>query len=250
MKQRVIIRWVLPRLLKAVTAWRVALREKIGAGSEFSSWWYFISMWDLQHVVWVRDFIAGQHQFEPFKQYKFTNEIIQVWSYLDRLMIHLILQIIRPTFKHIISPLCTHLVGPSAVKTVTRQIKAALGSGQYNYYLRVDIKSYYKSINHRLLIKQLEQHFMDPILLRYLKDIVTIGIDYGGNILLPASGIPVRSSLSPFFGALYLSELDQAFTKRKGVFYLRYMDDIIILTKTKRLSLPWGELCGDANPAR
>ena len=40
--------------------------------------------------------------------------------------------------------------------------------------------------------------------------------------------------MSPFFGALYLSPLDAAFESMKGVFYLRYMDDLIILTQTKR----------------
>ena len=43
----------------------------------------------------------------------------------------------------------------------------------------------------------------------------------------------MRSSLSPFFGALYLKSLDEAFSNRDNVFYVRYMDDIFILFKTK-----------------
>ena len=33
----------------------------------------------------------------------------------------------------------------------------------------------------------------------------------------------MRSSLSPFFGALYLKPLDEAFSNRDNVFYVRYM---------------------------
>jgi hypothetical protein len=45
------------------------------------------------------------------------------------------------------------------------------------------------------------------MMLKYLEDIVTIGIDVNANIHLPTKGVPLRSSLSPFFGALYLKEL-------------------------------------------
>ena len=90
------------------------------------------------------------------------------------------------------------------------------------------------NIDHKILINQLTKHFHDPILLQYLRDIITIGVDKNTQVFLPNQGIPRQSALSPFFGALYLSELDEAFTKRKGFFYLRYMDDILILVETKR----------------
>jgi RNA-directed DNA polymerase len=110
-----------------------------------------------------------------------------------------------------------------------------LGFIRSYYCLRVDIRSYYASINHRLLIKQLTKHFDDPIIRKYLADIVTVGVDCGGQVILPTQGIPRQCALSPFFGALYLSALDKAFTQQhQGYFYLRYMDDIIILAETKR----------------
>ena len=39
---------------------------------------------------------------------------------------------------------------------------------------------------------------------------------------------------SPFFAALYPKPCDQAFTNREGVFCVRYMDDGVLLVKTKR----------------
>ena len=83
-------------------------------------------------------------------------------------------------------------------------------------------------------MQQITQNFADPVILRYLQNIITVAVDVGGNVYLPKLGIPRQSALSPFFGALYLSDLDKAFTNRPGIFYLRYMDDIIILTETKR----------------
>jgi len=49
-----------------------------------------------------------------------------------------------------------------------------------------------------------------------------------GQVFLPTQGIPLSSSLSPFFGAVYLTPLDDAFAQCDGIFYPRYMDDVVI----------------------
>jgi vesicle coat complex subunit len=59
-------------------------------------------------------------------------------------------------------------------------------------------------------------------------------LDKDGILFSPTVGIPIRSSLSPFFSALYLSPLDKAFENKNGIFYIRYVDDIIILTETEK----------------
>jgi len=48
-------------------------------------------------------------------------------------------------------------------------------------------------------------------------------------------GLCAGGSLSPLLGALYLSPLDAAFNEMgEGILYRRYMDDFVILTKTRR----------------
>ena len=59
-------------------------------------------------------------------------------------------------------------------------------------------------------------------------------IDRGGWYEHPKKGIPIRSSLSGFFAALYLKPLNNAFDLRDDLFYCRYNDDILILCQTKR----------------
>ena len=221
-------------ILARANIWHQTIRRRLSAIDEKSNWWLFAPFWKSRINFWLKNFIAGKHQFTPMMQYKFTDGIVRVWSYLDRLIMHLLLEHIKPTFKHIISPLCLHLTGPSVIKQATAQIKAALNSGRYHYVMRADIKSYYASINHKILLNQICQNFNDPIALKYLHDIITIAVDYGGQVFLPTEGIPRQSPLSPFFGALYLSALDKAFTNKKGIFYLRYMDDCVILIENQR----------------
>ena len=129
--------------LKAAAVWYEAMCKRLDMIDEHSSWWLFAPFWQVKIKHWLENFIAGKHQFTPMMQYKFTDGVIRVWSYLDRLIMHLLLKHIKPTFKHIISPLCLHLAGPSAIKGATARIKAALSSGRYHYAIRADVKSYY-----------------------------------------------------------------------------------------------------------
>ena len=226
--------WYIFDLSKKANTWFKQMRKSMRTTGDHSLWWSFVWDWPSNITTELKDFRSGHHQFSPMMQYDFEDEVTQVWSYRDRLMLHLILRIIKPTFKHVISPLCMHLDGPSAIKQITQDIKTALNFGDYNYFLRLDIRSYYASIDHRILLDQLLQNYDDPRLRHYFDAIVTTGIDCGGQVILPKKGIPLRSSLSPFFGALYLNALDRAFENRKGIFYRRYQDDIIILVSNKR----------------
>ena len=214
--------------------WKRRFAHYVGLASEKSRWWAFAHAFGTSAQKWILDLKSGNHQFGPLKQITFGSESVRIWSYLDRLMVHLLHQTIKPTFKHIISDRCTHLKGPSVIKGITQELTDACRSGEYHYFCRMDIKSYYASIDHKILLAQIKDNYDDPIVLKYLEDIITTGIDVNGNVILPQKGIPLRSSLSPFFGALYLDKLDRAFEKNNSMFYYRYMDDIIVLAKTER----------------
>lgn len=220
-------------LLPVAQQWIIALRQRKAAVSAKSvTWWNFLIHSHKGLSLWLRAFTNGHYTFSPMLRYRFFEETMQIWGYQDRLMVYLLLRLLRNTFKHVIGKSCMSTHGPAAIKPVTRDIKTALTSGNYHYVLRIDIKSYYASIDKTILLQQLNQHYHDPIVLHYFEAIVNHVVDDGGYVYMPERGIPLRSSLSPFFGALYLTPLDEAFASM-DVFYRRYVDDIIILVKSK-----------------
>ena len=226
-------RWQLGQLCQQARQWFLRTKKQKKAVSEKSPWWSFAFDFSRTLTLWATCFVEGSHQFSPLKTYRFPGEVVQVWEYLDKLFVHLMYDILKPTFKAVISTRCYHLKGPSVIRSITQQIKRALSSGEYHYVIRLDIKSYFASIDHKILLQQIEANYDDPKLKKYLRDIITIGIDQDGVIALPKKGIPIRSSLSPFFGALYLKPLDQAFEDRTGAVCWRFMDDVLILFKTQ-----------------
>ncbi len=165
--------------------------------------------------------------------YIMPEEGVQAWGYQDTLFVRTLFEVLKPTFKKIISPHCTHLDGPSSVQKSLQWVHNALATGRYRYFMRLDIAGFYSSVQHKILIEQLKKHFHDPKALGYLEQIITIPVIKNADVRLPTQGLPRRSSLSPALGAVYLFELDRTFENRKGIFYLRYLDDIILLCESK-----------------
>jgi len=210
------------------------LRTRRKTAAENSPWWPFIHTAEQNLPNQITNFIAGKYKFEPMVTYNMPDETMLVWQYADRLMVRLLLQIIKPVFQYIISDKCFHLKGPNGVKEAISWVEKGLSLDSYRYFLRIDIKSYYASIDREILTKQISSTFNDPRLINYLSDTVNIPVLNNAAITLPSTGIARRNSLSPFYGALYLSPVDKYFEKIKGIFYVRYMDDFVILTKTKK----------------
>ena len=139
----------------------------------------------------------------------------------------------KSTFKHVMNPNCYHLIGPTGVKYATQRIKQVLQEHKPNYFLRVDIKSFYCSIPHFKLIQDIQKYYDDPKVLAMLERIITNPIDAPYGYKNPVHGIALDGPLSQFFSGLYLKSLDDAFLNA-DVNYFRFQDDVLILCKTKR----------------
>lgn len=210
------------------------LRERQGYADERSSWWIFWHTALRELPSKVIAFVAGRYVFSPMLKYRTPEETVLVWRYMDKLFVRVLLLIIKPVFPYIISPQVFHLQGPTGVKKAIDYVKKGITQQRYRYCFRIDIKSYYASMNHSTLINQLSNVFKDERLSHYFRSIITAAHMEDGVVTIPTQGIARRSSLSPVFGAVYLSPLDEAFAERKGILYARYMDDVILLTETKR----------------
>ncbi len=125
------------------------------------------------------------------------------------------------------------LDGPTGVKNATQKIREVLQKEQPKYFIRADIKSFYKSIPHYKLIQDIKKYYDDPKLISMLQNIVKNPIDTPYGYKNPYHGIALRGPLSQFLSGIYLKPLDDTFN-HADVTYLRYQDDILILCKTKR----------------
>ena len=129
-----------------------------------------------------------------------------------------------------ISPRCTHVKGHGGAKAAVRQVWAGLAGNRF--VLRTDVKSYYASIDHLLLLDQLAAFIEDRRVLNLLGQYMRRTAERGGVFWDYQKGISLGCPLSPLMGALFLTCLDQRMAK-SGLFYVRFMDDILVLSPTR-----------------
>jgi len=181
----------------------------------------------------IQSMIDGTYDPRCLKRLYFSDEVVDQLHLTDRILQHILLKQLKPTFKHVINPNCHHLLGPSGVRTATQRIKQALQEGQAKYVLRVDIRSYYASICHFRLLRDIREYYHDPKIIAMLENIITNPIETARGQRNTGYGIALRGPLSQFLGALYLKPLDDALSQMQ-ILYVRYNDDVIALCKTKR----------------
>ena len=99
-----------------------------------------------------------------------------------------------------------------------------------DYYLRLDIQSYFPSINHKILMRILRRTIRQNILLKLIEDALKTptGSQIKGS--MPSNnGVPQGLSISNILSSLYLADIDQKFGELDGVNYFRFVDDILII---------------------
>ena len=105
---------------------------------------------------------------------------------------------------------------------------AALARANYftqyqDWFLKLDIRKFFDSVDHEVLKTQLARIFKDRQFLRILEKIID---SYAVN---PGRGLPIGNLTSQYFANHYLTGLDH-FTKEilRVKSYVRYMDDLVL----------------------
>jgi RNA-directed DNA polymerase len=94
------------------------------------------------------------------------------------------------------------------------------------------VKSYYASIDHEIFMEQLRDKTPDKIVLKLIWQYLSHAVYQDGIYKQVATGICLGCPLSPLMAAVYLEPLD-SHMEASGVFYTRFMDDWVALTKTR-----------------
>jgi hypothetical protein len=116
--------------------------------------------------------------------------------------------------------------GQRGAKAAVRAVDETLPD--FPFVLRSDVKSYYASLDHELLLAQLRDAIADPRLLTLLEQYVRRTIYQDGLYRDVTQGISLGCPLSPLIAALYLQPLDERL-EATGLFYARFMDDWVVL---------------------
>jgi len=151
----------------------------------------------------------------------------------DRLLHHAIYRQLYPFFdKTFIFDSYSCRLDKGAHRAINRFnrffLKASRNNTKTCWVLKGDIKNFFASINHEILINILKDYISDENIIRLLTQVVnSFHVENG-------KGLPLGNLTSQLFANIYLNEFDR-FVKHKikAKFYIRYADDFVILSDDK-----------------
>lgn len=163
--------------------------------------------------------------FDKFDSGKIRT-IYKLPYYPDRIVHWAIMQVLEPIIVNTFTiNTCASIPGRGIHKALMLEDKYLKSDPEgTKYCLKLDIKKFFPSVDHDILIKMLYRKFKDPELLDLLEGIIR-SVD---------SGLPIGNYLSQYLANFYLAYFDHWLKEKKKVkYYIRYMDDIVIYSSNK-----------------
>ena len=185
-------------------------------------------LWEIR-----RELESGAYAWGPFHRFWVNDpkrREIRAAPFRDRVVHHALFNVLDPIFRRgfiadsyaCIPGRGTHL----AVQRYRAFVRARSGRG---YRVQGDIKHYFASVDHSVLLERLRRRIGDARLLTLLDTLVTHGADRSGR------GMPIGSLTSQLFANVYLDALDHFVKEYLRVrHYLRYMDDFLLLAADRK----------------
>lgn len=184
-----------------------------------------------------RDLRAGTYQHGGYTHFKISDpkpRDIHKASVRDRLVHHALYRQLYPLFDRIfITDSYSCREGKGTHKAIHRfrafAYKVSKNDTKTCWVLKCDIRKFFASIDHLVLLNLLREHIADVRIISLLSNI--IGSFNSGT---PCKGLPLGNLTSQLLVNIYMNEFDQ-FVKRslKIKHYIRYADDFVILSNDK-----------------
>jgi len=149
----------------------------------------------------------------------------------DRVVQAALLNVLEPIFERDFAQHSYGFRPGRGCKDALRRVDALLKEG-YHFVVDADLKSYFDTIPHDLLMARLREKIADTAVLSLVDSFLHQRVMDTAKGWTPETGTPQGAVLSPLLSNIYLDPLDHLLA-RTGIGMVRYADDFVILCQTE-----------------
>lgn len=217
------------RVKNILTTYREKVNNKSAVGLDKVSSKSFEKVLKSELDVISRKAQNGTYNFTPYKQKLISKgadslpRVISIPTLRDRVTLRIICDLLATLFKD--------KVQIALPQMKIERIKKEITNPKYQCFVKVDISSFYPSVNHSKLFEILKPKIRKKEILELISSSI-------GNSTLPRSikgvrqtntvGIPQGLANSNILGEIYLTNIDALYEQNQDISYIRYVDDILI----------------------
>lgn len=199
--------------------------------------------WELEQKIFQlhRELRGGTYKHHSYSSFYIRDpkqRHIHKAEVRDRILHHAIFTIINPIFEQtFIANFFSCRIGKGTHKGVSaleKMIrKTSKNYSQPCFILKCDIKKFFDTVDHAILMSILKKRIKDEQVQRLLKEIVSSFSSSYSDIFY-TKGVPIGNLISQLFANIYLNEFDQFVKNELRIKnYARYTDDFVIVSENE-----------------
>ena len=185
----------------------------------------------LQKQILSGNVKVGNYHY--FTIYDPKKRLIYAAPFGQRVLHHALMNVCHPFFEKIqIFASYASRIGKGTYASLKR---AKQFNRQYKWFLKLDFRKYFDSLDHTILKKQLNRLFKDSRLLNIFESIID------SYCINQNKGVPIGNLTSQYFANHYLAYADHYVKETLKIrAYVRYMDDLVLWHDNKEFLLNAG----------
>lgn len=186
---------------------------------------------ELQRQILSGDIAVGNYHY--FTIYDPKKRLICAAPFGQRVLHHAVMNICHPFFERAqIFDSYASRIGKGTYAALDR---AKNFTRRYQWFLKLDVRKYFDSLDHGILNNQLQRLFKDKSLQEIFARIIA------SYCVQPNKGVPIGNLTSQYFANHYLAGLDHFVKEILNIpAYVRYMDDMALWHNDKDMLLHAG----------
>ena len=156
----------------------------------------------------------------------------------DRVVQMAVKIVIEPLFEADFLP-CSFGFRPKRTPRMALSAIVQSANQGYSFVVEVDLKFYFDTISHKLLLKLVGRRVGDIQVMRLIRAWLKAGVMEEGKVTHPYRGSPQGGVISPTLSNIFLHEVDRQWCRSDGVVLgdvrlVRYADDMVRLARTEQ----------------